>query len=281
MSSTRSDFNFSVCRFVSDPLRDEALNVGIIVVSDELKKSRGLFNLRFKARLSALGTKSEFEFVRRSIENLRARTGSGFQPSLGVSGDEAIRSTEDLRESAGRMRNQLQLTEPRPYRAVSLDQAANELYELYVSSIRKPDLTTDTPMSIHQLRKLIRETLQTWGVGHLKVQEKTLERAHRARHLADFWLEAGEPVAAFVAIPEDPGDRFEAWARRDSIPTIADAFLERNPFFKTVAVLPPNGHVPTEFVLETRDFLSERPGVLVLHADQLEDHKREILNSAL
>ena len=280
MTEEQRAFNYSICRFVSDPLRDEALNVGVIVVSDESKESRGLFNLRFKGRLAALGTKSDFASVRLILEYLKARTGKSFQSTIGGS-DESISSTPQLAHLSLSMKNQVQLTPPRPFRAEDIETAIREVYGLFVSPSRRvPETNTVAPMTIHELRRIIRDTIRTWGGTDLRVQEKTLERANNTRHLADFWLESGSPVAAFVAIPEDPGDRFEAWARRDSVPTIADAFRESNPEFKAIAVLPPNGHAPTDFVAETLQFLSSRVGVMVLHADQLEEHRHEILASA-
>jgi hypothetical protein len=84
-------------------------------------------------------------------------------------------------------------------------------------------------------------------------------------------------MAALIAIPDDPGEKFEAWARRDSIPTIARQFLRVNPRFRAVAVLPPNGKTPTKFAAETMELFESYDNVLVLHADELEDHREEIV----
>ncbi len=174
------------------------------------------------------------------------------------------------------MRNQLQFTGPKRYQASSLHEATEELARLLVwpsARVQRPP----EGMTVHELRRLIRNTLKTWAVGPLGLAEGGVERGKKARHFADFWITGGDPVAAFVAIPEDPGERDIAWARRDSLPIIADEFRRSYSSFSAVAVLPANGSQPTEFVEETLQFLASYEGVLVTRVNDLDRLREEIL----
>ncbi|TAK66334.1 MAG: DUF3037 domain-containing protein, partial [Dehalococcoidia bacterium] len=266
-------FSYSLLRFVPDVARDEAINLGVIVVSDDERLSDGAFLSRFRGRLRSLAPTSNADAVENAIAVLRLQLGAAYQPGLNelVETEEVpvICSTPQLAAMAATMRNQFQLTEPRRYRAASLKDATSELFRDLVSPLHRLP-STSKGMTLHQLQVLIRRTIRDWGGTAVRIQERGLERARGARHFADFWVESGNPIAALIAIPEDPGERDQAWARRDSVPTIAAEFRTLDPRFQAVAVFPPNGHEPTEFVRETTEFLARRDGVLVIHADQLD-----------
>ncbi len=264
-------YSYSIVRFISDPVRGEALNLGVIVVGDEKHEAASAFLPHFKTRLSLLDPWATPSIIERLIDTLSARVAS-YQPPIGGV-NEMIVSSKDLQHLSSTMKNQLQVSEPRLYRASSLKAAVDELFADLVSPRRKPP-SEAKGMSLQQLKGLIRATIRDWGGNFVKIEEGKLQRGSDARHYADFWIEYGTPQAAFIAIPDDPDERDIAWARRDSVPTIAEEFLRINPQFKAVVVFPPNGHTPpTEFVRETRGFLSDIAGVLVARADELQEHR--------
>ncbi len=277
-------FSFSLLRFVPDVAREEAINLGVIVVSDEQKLSDGAFLSRFRGRLRSFAPTSNADSVENAIASLRLRLGSAYQARLSevAPDDEAalIASTDQLAAIGATMRNQFQLTEPRRYRASSLKNATAELFKSLVSPTHRPPAPSKG-MTLRQLQVLIRRTIRDWGGDVVRIQEHGLEQAKGTRHFADFWVARGNPIAALIAIPEDPGERDQAWARRDSVPTIAAEFRALDPHFQVVAVFPPNGHVPTKFVVETTEFLTRSDGVLVLHADQLDSFRETIVPSLL
>jgi len=280
-----SFFSYALLRFVPDVARDESINLGVIVVSDEERRSDGAFLSRFRARLRSFAPDSNPDAVEGAISSCRLRLGAAYQPTLvEVPTDEAsplIISTEQLRAMSASMRNQFQLSEPKPYRARSLKKATTELFQALVSPRHRPPAQAPRGMTLRQLQMLIRRTVREWGGDVVRIQERGLERASGTRHFADFWVERGSPIAALIAIPEDPDERDQAWARRDSVPTIAAEFRALDPYFTAVAVFPPNGHEPTKFVAETTEFLSNKDGVLVLHADQLDRFRDTIIPSLL
>ena len=260
-------FHYSLIRFISDPVRGDGLNLGVIVIDDQAKDGTAIPLRRFKARLGLFDPWSDPDVIARLLDNIVGRVGS-HQASFAAQ-DARVATLRDLDTLSSTMKNQIQITRPKAYRAGSLKVAADDLFAELVSPRRRPP-PQDRGMSLRKLRRLIRETVRTWGGDAIKIEEDKLERGTAARHYADFWLQAGAPIAALIAIPDDPDERDIAWARRDSIPTIASEFLSVNPTFKAVVVFPPNGHVPPkDFVLETSDLLSHQKGVIVTYADVL------------
>lgn len=277
--STLKTYSYSLCVVLPDPARGERLNLGVIVVSDEEQRSKGEFLSRFKSRLRSLAPDCNADAVADIVSTLGLRVGDGHQRRLGADTEDddlLIRRTAQLSAASAVMKNQVQLSGTRKYRAETLEDAVAELFRSYVAPT--PNVRPQAAgMSLRQLQSLIRHTVKRWGGEVVRIQEKGLEAAHGTRHFADFWIETGSPIAALIAIPEEPGERDQAWARRDSVPTIAREFLAVNERFRAIAVFPPNGHAPTPFVVETKQFLRDMPGVLVVHADHLDSLRDDIL----
>lgn len=268
------DFHYSLIRFVPDRARGESLNLGIIVVAHDEPNAACELLTHYRERLRLLDPYVDARVIERILASIQARVGV-FQVSL-ESDDAPINSVANLTALSASLKNQIQVDPPKPYRATSLDAALNELFADLVSRQRKP-VVSKSGMSLAELRRLIRQTIKEWGSEALKVEEDKLEQGRDARHYADFWLQSGRPTAAFIAIPDDPGERDVAWARRDSVKTIAEEFSHLNPLFKTVVVFPPNGHIPPKaFVSETIGLLGGQRGVIVTHVDELESKRSEI-----
>lgn len=277
-------FNYSILKVVPDPLRDESINLGVIVIDEKNGLGRAEFQ-RFtrplRSRITGLLPGVDVGAIEDGVESCRSQIGVETQLAFVDSKEDRISSAAQLEALSSELLNQLQLTRPLTYRGDSLQAVTDELYALFVSPRRRPPVH-DAHMTTKRLRTLIRRVVQKWGTESLRIDERRLERAGAASHFADFWVESGSPLAALVAIPDDPGEKFEAWARRDSIPTIAAEFTRLNPTFCAVAVFPPNGIAPpAPFVQETMDFLKAYEHVLVLRADQLEAHRSQIAPSLL
>jgi hypothetical protein len=291
-----STYQYSVIRFVPSIARDEAANVGVIVVDDESGTASGAFLRSIRSKVSALAPGFNVDLIADSVERLQRRAAAVYQGSLHYPEDARIKNSAQLRTLAGAMKNQIQLSEPRPYRAASLDAAAEQLYRDLVQPVSAPpaeEPPAQGGMSLKRLRSLIWGTIREWGKrprqqetdseppgpGMVQIVRRRLGRGPAAQHVADFWLQMGEPVAALIAIPADPREHGEAWARRDAVPTIAADFRQRNPRFQAVAVLPPNGRQATPFEQETRALLHGKDGVIVAHADELADLRERIIPS--
>lgn len=271
-------FSYCILRIVPDPIRDEAINVGVIAIDEATGEGHAEF-LRFtrtlRSRIRSLLPGIDAGALEQGIESFRSQIGVESQLAFVDSHQDRISTRAQLERLGEELLNQLQLTPPLRYRGESISAVVGELYALFVSPRRRPPVRT-THMTLQRLRTHIRRVIEKWGTESLRIEENSLEQAGATSHYADFWVESGAPLAALIAIPDDPGEKFEAWARRDSIPTIATEFGKLNAGFRAVAVFPPNGKTPTPFVRETIDFLTAYPNVLVVHADELDDYRATI-----
>jgi Protein of unknown function (DUF3037) len=289
-------FLYSLVRFVPDVARGEAVNLGVLVADDEAGAVKAAFYPDARRKMRPLAPGFNLDAFAAEIGRFRERVTTVYQPALTGPVDPRISTSTQLTSLSDTMRNQLQVSPPRVYRAETLDAAVQALYRGLVQPIEPVDRPLDEAhrdMPLKKLRALIWRTIKDWGQelkprdpsapppAPVQIIRRKLEEAKGTRHFADFWLEVGEPVAALIAIPENPGERDMAWARRDSVPTIATEFRRINPGFTAVAVFPPNGHEPTPFVAETRAFLQDRAGVLVARADELPGLRDRIVPSLL
>ena len=276
-------FAYSVLRFVPDPVRGERINLGVVVVSDAEGVSRGQFLSGFRQKLTALAPNSKAELVERAVEDFKLRFEPSYRPTLFGERDPRVRSTRQLEALAGTMKNQLQLSTPKPYRAASLDDAVEELFAELVAPAKRAASASKT-MAPGRLRELILRTIRDWNENGIEITEAAAEQIQWAHHYADFWISAGpsrEMLAALFAIPEDPEERHAAWALRDSVPTIAKIFREVNPRFQAVVVFPPDGHGQASFLAETQAFLGGLDGVIVTRADELAGLRDKIVPTLL
>ena len=279
-------FEYALVRFVPDPVRGEQINLGVIVLAEDSGFARAQFlpKVRLRARMKLLRPKSTADGLLSAIERLQQQVVRIPQLPLfanehGDQGEPFTRMT--LQALTGLFRNQLQFTDLKPYRAASLSAAVDELYDALVAPPASSQPTKPHAMTLAEVRERIADTARHWTSAAVRLKEASVEEAVGSRHYADLWLQADQPLAALVAIPEEPGERPTAWLLRDSIPTIVSAFRQINPAFQTVAVFPPNGHEPSAFVQETTAFLGQVDGVLVTHLDHLAEQRSRIVPSLL
>ena len=129
---TLREYRYSLLRFVPGIARGEAANVGVIVVDDTAGETASAFLPDSTAKIAALAPGFNVAGITDAIEAIRRRV----DPECRSTSETAwVRSSEQLRVLAGTMKNQLQLSEPKACRAVSLEEAARELYEQLVRPI--------------------------------------------------------------------------------------------------------------------------------------------------
>ena len=131
---TLSFYSFSLLRFVPDIARGEAANLGVIVVDDATGEIASAFLPDFGSKVSALAPGFSVAGISASVERFRRQLGRRHDGS----DDGQIRSSAQLSVLSGAMRNQLQLSEPKLFRAVSLPEAARQLYDELVRPVGAP-----------------------------------------------------------------------------------------------------------------------------------------------
>lgn len=264
-------YHYSVVNFTPDRLRDESVNLGIIVIDDS-GEVRTEFLRRFATRLRNLDPYVDIPTIRDYLDSLS----EDLSPQVSMDSQFEKTTVRRLSHLAGSLRNQIRISEPKAYRATTMYEATSRLFAELVSPQHKPP-TPAKGMNLRRLRSLIRQTIREWSTETVRIDESGLARGSAAHHFADFWIQSGMPMAALLAIPDDPDEKDIAWARRDSVPTIAEEFNELNDNFKTIVVFPPNGHSPPlDFVVETRNLLERVSGVIVTHVDELPDLRETI-----
>src|ERR1700674_1113496 len=124
-------FTYSVVRVVPDPIKNEGINVGVVVASD-VGRGRLKWNPRFTTRVRALQRDFSFDAVDQAIRGLEKLL--HVDPDVLTLWDtRQVRADEALLTSlALRLNNQLQLTEPRRYRARTVEEAAESLFRRFV-----------------------------------------------------------------------------------------------------------------------------------------------------
>ncbi|MHB8577654.1 MAG: DUF3037 domain-containing protein [Dehalococcoidia bacterium] len=260
-------FSYSIIRYVADVVRDEAVNVGVIVVSDSDRDGRCLLLPRFEAKIHRLDQRANTEPVSRLLGSLKRRVGAQYQANLFVWDDERITSTAQLRSASQALANQVQITLPSPYRAVSLRSAARRLLQSLVGYSSEEQIARGG-MSLDQLNDLIRDNIAQWSGKTLTGEEAGRSIQPPAEHFADFWVQRGEDMVAVIAISADPQERQAALLRRDAVPTLVRQFMQQSPNFRAVVVLPPQTGDQTDFIAATARELRATSGVVVTWADE-------------
>jgi hypothetical protein len=263
-------FVYSVIRVVPDPIKDEAINVGVVVTPAEGAGGamRVHLNDPVRARIKAAQNDYDIEALRRSLEDLRAAL--GIDPRL-VSGEAGTppAGAAVLDGVAGRLGNQLQLTPPRRYLALSLDEAVQKLFARYVTW-RLPTRKRGKRLTHAALRDQILQVVSAWESPTLRVEQGGMLRGQSATHHADIVVHNGHPRAALFAVPTYRSDEELPYLYRDRIPTVAQ---DMPADFSIYAVLPPLGQSADEaerrFAEETRRLLGAAPGVSTVALDEL------------
>ncbi len=141
---------YSTIRYVADVVQESSVNIGVIVISDTEHDGVCLILPEFSRSIRFIDPLANVETIRHLLTSLRRRIGANYQTNMFAWEDERIISSEQLKALAGALRNQLQLTAPVPYRAVSLRSASSELYRSMVRFGTKERLSSEN-MTLEQL----------------------------------------------------------------------------------------------------------------------------------
>jgi len=136
-------YNFVVARFIPDLIKNEPVNIGIIVNDSENNKSFGRFVENFRPLISRYRD-SNIGALRDIIETFR--------------GDNKLESKKYLEELSKNFQYQLRFTEPRAIKAGMPSQAMELLYNQYISiesKIRQRKILTKI-----ELRSMITKGIQ-------------------------------------------------------------------------------------------------------------------------
>jgi len=278
---------YSVLRFVPDPIKDESLNLGILIAAETGLRA-GVFNRRTKTKVRALAPKYDFEHVERVISALSQEFNNDVQLGFGREGQE--RQTDGvarLHALAEGMPNQFQLTKPRPFNCADVTVGLRELYELFVSGrlLEPHDAAVPGLMTRQELRGRIARVIREWTHhSPYRVLEERQVLGKAARHFADFWIQNGVTSAAFYAMPDHPDEADLALAYRDSLPTVVRDFKEMNPHFKVFAVVPPQSLLDSEastFLQETNRLFAGDEDINVVEVDALANERSKVIRSLL
>ncbi len=149
--------NYSLVRFVPDPVRGERVNLGVVVVADGELCSRARILPRFWQRITMLDPGADEVALGQMLDTIRRRFDGDHQQVPGGGCDERIVTLAGLQSLRRFMANQLQLSEPKPYRAASIDVAMVELYDdLVIPPARVQQ--QQVHMTISQIRDLIKNS---------------------------------------------------------------------------------------------------------------------------
>jgi hypothetical protein len=275
----RTDFAYSIIRLVADPVRDEAINVGVVVTDDQQARGVMRTNARVLSRIRALQPSYSPRSLQAGLKDLAGALDIDQQVELG----ETVRggtSSRLLAYVAGNLSGQLQLTAPQAYPADSVDDAAERLFRRYVA-IQPPKSPRDQNLTHAVLKEHIWQVVKRWQEerDEITVEEGSWLVGKHARHPADIVIRNGHPRAAMFALSAHHDDQHLAYYYRDSLPGIAE---DMGRDFRIFAVLPVVAQImdPADhrFARETYEFLREySDSVQTLELDSLPSVRDQVL----
>jgi hypothetical protein len=275
-------YHYAIYRFLPDPARGEILNLGVVVVDDERRDGRCRLLPNWRQRLRMRAPADRLDHLLRAVEAFQRQVGAVGQASFFDSDASRIVSAAQLKTLAAHLNGHLRLSPPREHTADSLEAATDQLYHLYVAPMpaqgRSAPSGSSRP-SIEEIRRSIRALIRTWRAPGLRLLDGHLQASALSRHYADFWLAQETPIAALVALRDEPDERDDTWLRRDCLPSLAQAFRALNPRFTAVGVFPDGPATP--FVEETRAYLANRPGLAVRTIAELADPRDWLLTGMM
>ena len=169
-SLTALMYYYAVVRVVPDPIKDEAINIGVVVVDSKRHEGTMQVNQKVRTRIKHLQSNYPFDDLERSIADLRDALGLDVQLGYGES-ERPTPTFELLRDIAERLNNQLQLTMPQRYIASSLDDAARRLFKRYVAR-RLPSPEKEESLTHASLKEKMLRIVRSWKTPTLDISTK-------------------------------------------------------------------------------------------------------------
>ncbi len=236
---------YSIVQFVGDPVRQEAVNVGVILLGPDAATVRidGSAPARLRKVWSDFDRRLFYAFAR-DLRHALAMPHQPFFSEKPVQLESAVKALESIRAAAV---NQFQLTEPKPLSSPdgSIRKEADRLFDRFVVSRVRRDQHPGRHMTRSRMREMINEVLGVWAstrAPQLVLAESAQIDGQLAEHTVDLIAyEDAEPRMLFFAAPlEGP----QAALIRDALPTVIEDIRQQWPSAEYFAVLgekPSNG----------------------------------------
>jgi len=189
---------YSVARYVADEVRDEPINLGIVLQSNKISDK----NCRFITRFSKIRTATEEPtFLKKVIEKIR--------------NDVASSEKADLNEVVSKYHGKIIFTKPRTTLAEDLDKQADWLFERFVS-IEKQSLEDTHPITIRHVKKNIWNYLQHFDKP---VQRNYLITGKNSKFIYHFFIDESKQrifhSISFDAVNAIKNTKLFDWSVRD------------------------------------------------------------------
>lgn len=134
---TLESLSYSIIQFVPHPVRDERVNLGVVVVSDARRQSDCCFLTGYDQKVKMLEPDANIQGLQQLLDSLKSSFVRSEQRNGHGEADGHVTSTAQLQALSKTMSGQLRLTPPRPYRAESLETAIEVLYAELVAPLRR------------------------------------------------------------------------------------------------------------------------------------------------
>jgi len=153
-------YHYSVVAFVPHPVREERINLGVVLVADNETESDFKFSRSFRQKLRALAPDVHPRAAESFIDDFEKRFMSWTHGARPV--DALTPSVETLANLASCEGGQIVFTEPRAFvTADSISSALHSLYSEYVASFPS---RTEVRIGRPEVRTRIRRALRDWRV---------------------------------------------------------------------------------------------------------------------
>jgi hypothetical protein len=229
-------FHFSVVRLVPHPLRDEAINLGIVLVSESGQFADYRFRKGYRRKLRALAPDVRPELVERFLDDFEARF-LRVEDQLRLGSEPMATVKETLDQLADQHAYQIRFSPPRPVLTEEPARALEALFEELVAAIPQARRTVVDRASI---KRTVVRALRSWDVAVELLVEKpqipvrhgfnSLELAVR-RAAQDGLALAVEPISFSNPVQD------EVVRQRDHVAWVASDIIEETGPLPICAVL--------------------------------------------
>lgn len=271
-------YNYSLIQYVGDPVRQEAINLGIAVVDPATSETRVFVDGNGFRHIQRLWPDADARVLRAFARDVAAELRSPHQRFLGEPpiGDRMTtsRQLDDIRT---RNVNQFRLLPPATWRSTDLSSATRELYRRFVERqvISRP---RQRHMTRADLRNLVSQIFGEWASGRqgIVIELDTVLEGARAPHTADVVLLTNStPRVAAVTVPTSGQGRQLGSVLRDSLPSLVADLRSKHPEVRVYAVFPDNEQAPAQRDDLTpeafRSYLADVEGLRIARVKELKD----------
>ena len=233
----RDVYYYSIIRFIPNPVREEALNLGVILVGRDVQFADYRMLARTKTRMRLLAPRFDVRLIESFEDDLRSLVGRrGFQ--LRLEGSSTSLALTGLRQISETHANQLQFTPPRTYLASEPEAALDDLFEEFV----RPRRLARGPRGVvdrRQIRNTIVQAFARWELDPQAHPARVNVQGESGTHLFDYGLRNGSVRVAIHAVSFQMTMAEDVILQRDHVAWAAYDIHQRDRNFPIVAVVSP------------------------------------------